>query len=283
MKIFYWGVILLAGVYFMGQARAAANEEGYLLKENNVLADFGSYQVKISKWGVPEEIIIDGVSLIKDNGLFNQGNYLEGKGDTRVWQGKDEKKGLAPVRIIEKGNTLMLKREGVLGNKQYPGLESYKELITLDPAGKLTFHYEVEFLVGLTYKGKGYVMNLSYLPIDRFKGKGYQWELADGSKKIGVVPLKWTKATNIHITGVKELKFVSSVGLLTISAGKKTVIGLLDTRSWGGHSLRPDIFPNDPWKPKTSIAKGTKREINFTLILPVKGKGKLPVLPLAKE
>ena len=45
MKIFYWGIVLFAGVCLLGQARAAAKEEGYLLKENNFLADFGSYQV----------------------------------------------------------------------------------------------------------------------------------------------------------------------------------------------------------------------------------------------
>lgn len=275
-KVFCFGLMLLVSFCFADKTRT--EEKEFPLSGRGFLADFNTYQLNVDQWGVPREIKTGGTALVKGAGVYSPGYYLtESKaGDRRLFQGQKEKTGLEPTKIVKGSDSIAIERNGVFGNVEFPELAAYAEQITAFPSGKIAFHYEVTYNRTLTWQGWGYIGGLFSVPMDLVKGKGYQATMNDGTVKIGVVPMEWTKETNIHLGNIKEIKVSTSVGLLTILAAEKNRINMSDARSYGGKELRFDIIGAEPWKASFEIPEGTKKVIEFTIQIPVKGEGTLP-------
>ncbi len=230
-----------------------------------------NYIFEVNRWGVISKIKKDGQTLFITAGIFSPGYYLsksKEKIDRRLFQGKNEDSSFPDAVFSEDDKNIVIKREGIFGNPEYPKMIKYSEEIIIDKKEKkIHFSYTNEYLETIIWKGNGFVRFLGYIPISLLKGRGLVIELYNGEKQTKIIPFEWSKETNIHISNIKEVGISSLPGPIRIKADENTQITVNDTRSWGAKrgNLRFDIGVKEPWKRKTEIKKGTIKKYGFEI------------------
>jgi hypothetical protein len=212
--------------------------------------------------GTLKNLRVPGCSLISQMLLHGRYSIVGEKHDNRFFQSNIT--GAQPLQAMKKdANTILLRKSSILKNKKYARAANFNQTVTLTP-DRLEFGYEVETLVDLASKS-GIFLALNHLPISSFANRGFRTTDTKGKQKLAVFPQAYSKETGTNLGGIKTLELVLDKGHFIIEAGEKTGMRLMDTRSWGGKTLRIDITQRVPWHPKPqTIPAGTKFKWSFS-------------------
>lgn len=282
-------VMLCAGILLAGTATGQENLKPYPVPAGrDITVNFGTYRAKVDPAGAIRQVFLaDGTRVFWEGRLY--GHML--KSDTadfpggRIRQNSEDEQKQTPITVFTAREALIVERESTMGmpDKGAPNLVSYKQRVVFWANGLISVHYEITYLEERA-KWTLPCFYLMELPMEVFPGKPYT--VMNAKKEVVKKGNYPATAEEIKLGGGsgcgQEITFQFPGTAYRFTAGPQCDLSLQDRRTptKSRPRLRMDARPSKSpgWVYNSTMSKGTKMILDFSIELPVTGKGTDPLV-----